>query len=180
MQNYLVTTAVAFAVATDAFSVSLGLGTKKINFNKITLIALVIGLFHVIMPLVGLIAGDFLTLILKDFGEFAGGIILLYIGYSMLNEYLDNNANNRIDFTRGLGLVIFAVSVSIDALTVGFTLGLAGRASIISAVIFGIVAFAMTTVGLLMGNKITYYVENKSILIGGIILIIMGGYFIIT
>lgn len=51
----------AFALGMDAFSVGLGMGMAKLKRNQVFQIGVIIGLFHVIMPLGGMIAGQFLS-----------------------------------------------------------------------------------------------------------------------
>ena len=51
----------AFALGMDAFSVGLGMGMYKLRLRKIFNIGITIGLFHVWMPLLGLVAGKFLS-----------------------------------------------------------------------------------------------------------------------
>ncbi|MDR6120978.1 putative Mn2+ efflux pump MntP [Bacillus sp. SLBN-46] len=45
----------AFALGMDAFSVGLGMGMYKLRLRKIFEIGITIGIFHVWMPLVGLL-----------------------------------------------------------------------------------------------------------------------------
>lgn len=50
----------AFALGMDAFSVGLGMGMAKLRNSQMLQIGVIIGLFHVIMPLFGMMAGQFL------------------------------------------------------------------------------------------------------------------------
>ena len=49
----------AFALGMDAFSVGLGMGMAKLRNSQMLQIGVIIGLFHVIMPLFGMMAGQF-------------------------------------------------------------------------------------------------------------------------
>ncbi len=182
MPNILLTIMIAFAVASDTFSVSLGVGTTRyLKPGKIGKISLIIGASHVIMPLLGIYLGSFLAGYLEELGDFLAGALLIFIGHRMIVGYQEGRDRaSNLDLTRGTGLLLFAFTVSIDALTVGLTFGLAGRASWLIALIFGIVAFIMTAVGLLLGGQLTRYIKNKGELIGGILLVIMGSYFILS
>lgn len=51
----------AFALGMDAFSVGLGMGMVKLRKKQIFYIGFIIGLFHVIMPLAGMAAGNMLS-----------------------------------------------------------------------------------------------------------------------
>ncbi|OWZ83666.1 manganese efflux pump MntP family protein [Natranaerobius trueperi] len=180
MPNLLVTTFIAMAIASDAFSVSLGIGTKSISYSRVGIVSITVATFHVIMPLIGLYLGDFMAGYLEEIGEILGGALLLFIGYRMIREHFNTEEEeSTMDFTKGTGLLIFAVSVSIDALTAGFTLGLAGAASIVTAIIFGVVALVMTGLGLFLGQHLQGILKGKGELIGGSLIILIGLYFII-
>ncbi|MFP9216859.1 manganese efflux pump MntP family protein, partial [Enterococcus faecalis] len=62
----------AFALGMDAFSVGLGMGMVKLRKKQIFYIGFIIGLFHVIMPLAGMAAGNMLSGLL--------GVLAVYIG----------------------------------------------------------------------------------------------------
>lgn len=181
MPNLIVITAIAMAVASDAFSVSLGVGTtKQLKIPRVGKIALIIGSFHVIMPLIGIYLGSFLAGYLEELGDFIAGVILIALGFKMVSDFQQEKEKEaNIDLTRGTGLIVFAFTVSIDALTVGLTFGLAGTQSIYTALIFGTVAFLLTAFGLYLGGQLTKYIKNKGELVGGTLLMLMGAYFIL-
>lgn len=49
----------AFALGMDAFSVSLGMGMASIRLKQIVKVGLTVGLFHIWMPLIGMLTGNF-------------------------------------------------------------------------------------------------------------------------
>ena len=181
MPNLLVMTLIAAAVASDAFSVSLGVGTtKRIEPSRMGKISLIIGIFHIVMPLIGIFMGSLLAGYLERIGDLVAGTILIFIGHKMIRDYQEGEDKaSKFDLTKGTGLIVFAFTVSIDALTVGLTLGLAGAESFYIALLFGVVAFFMTGIGLLLGSELTKYIKNKGELVGGILLVLMGAYFIL-
>lgn len=74
----------AFALGMDAFSVGLGMGMAKLKRNQVFQIGVIIGLFHVIMPLGGMIAGQFLSGALGALAGYIGGALLLVLGIQMI------------------------------------------------------------------------------------------------
>jgi len=58
------------------------------------------------------------------------------------------------DPTRGLTLVALAVATSIDALAVGFSLGLLEVKILLPAVVIGLVAAAFTCCGMKLGRRV--------------------------
>ena len=74
----------AFALGMDAFSVGLGMGMFRLTKRHIFKIGVTIGLFHVWMPLLGMVAGKFLS---EQFGAIAGyigGLLLILLGLQMI------------------------------------------------------------------------------------------------
>ena len=48
-----------FALGMDAFSVSLGMGMMALKIRQILYIGVTIGIFHIIMPFIGMVLGRF-------------------------------------------------------------------------------------------------------------------------
>lgn len=74
----------AFALGMDAFSVGLGMGMVKLRKKQIFYIGFIIGLFHVIMPLAGMAAGNMLSGLLGVLAVYIGGALLFVLGVQML------------------------------------------------------------------------------------------------
>ncbi|RCK12965.1 hypothetical protein DT075_07545 [Bacillus licheniformis] len=60
------------------------LGMAKLKRNQVFQIGVIIGLFHVIMPLGGMIAGQFLSGALGALAGYIGGALLLVLGIQMI------------------------------------------------------------------------------------------------
>jgi manganese efflux pump family protein len=163
----------AFALGMDAFSVGLGMGMYRLRLRQILKIGITIGIFHVWMPLVGMIAGRFLS---EQFGSFAsliGGLLLILLGIQMIWAGLRKGQESIIT-PIGLGLLFFALSVSLDSFSVGLTLGIYGARTVAAIVCFGFAATVMTWVGLLIGRKVQGWLGSYSESLGGIILLAFG------
>jgi putative Mn2+ efflux pump MntP len=72
------------------------------------------------------------------------------------------------------GLLVLAASVSMDALSVGFTLGTVKASLIMVALVCGVVAGLMTFAGLLLGRGLGRWAGEKAQLAGGLILLGIG------
>lgn len=163
----------AFALGMDAFSVGLGMGMFKLRLKQVFKIGVIVGLFHVLMPLLGIVAGRFLS---DKFGEIAayiGGGLLILLGLQMLWSSLQKEDESLITPV-GFGLFIFAVSVSLDSFSVGLTLGIFGAKTILVLSLFGIGAAVLTWIGLLIGRKVQGWLGSYSVSLGGAILLAFG------
>ncbi|WP_251551773.1 manganese efflux pump MntP family protein [Neobacillus muris] len=163
----------AAALGMDAFSVGLGMGMYKLRLKRIFVIGLSIGLFHVLMPLAGISAGKFLS---EKFGSFAsliGGLLLILLGLQMIWSSFKSE-EEKVITPVGFGLLIFALSVSLDSFSVGLTLGIYGTKTVLVLLCFGIAATTLTWAGLLLGKKVRGWMGVYSEALGGAILLAFG------
>ena len=163
----------AFALGMDAFSVGLGMGMFKLRLRQIFKIGITIGLFHVWMPLVGMLAGKFLSDKFGLFASFVGGLLLIALGGQMIWSSL-RKSEESVMTPAGFGLIIFATSVSLDSFSLGLTLGIYGAKTIVVIICFGVVATILTWAGLLIGKKAQGWVGSYSTALGGSILLAFG------
>lgn len=163
----------AVALSMDAFSISLGLGLLGINYRRIILIGLAVGFFHVAMPLIGMFIGRILSYMMGTIAHFIGGSGLMILGSQMLLSTL-RRESPVIFSPRGLGLLVFSLSVSIDSFSVGLSLGMIGLKTWVTVLSFGAFSMLFTWAGLVLGKKVGPLVGNRSAWIGGFILIFFG------
>lgn len=163
----------AFALGMDAFSVGLGMGMIQLRLKQIFFIGVTIGIFHMWMPLVGLMIGDFLSDQFGVFATYAGGGLLLLLGLQMIvSSFKDDD--QRMITPVGFGLFIFALSVSLDSFSVGLSLGIYGAKTVVVILMFGLVSMVLTWVGLLLGRKVQTWLGKYSEALGGSILLAFG------
>lgn len=187
--NFLTILAIAGALGTDAFSLAVCMGMGKGKNRQLYLFPLVVALFHVFMPLIGLGAGIMLGKVLGQVAGFVGGAVLVLMGLHMFHEALEKQESGqdcpvslpvtagapRIRILTGLwALVVVAGSVSLDALTAGLSLGALQANLWLTVITFGLVAGGMTLAGLLFGARLGRWLGEKAQLIGGIFLAIIG------
>lgn len=163
----------AFALGMDAFSVGLGMGMFKLRLKQIFLIGLTVGFFHIWMPLLGMICGRFLSVQFGTFAAYAGGMLLVLLGIQMFISGIRGGDSLTIA-PIGKGLLVFALSVSLDSFSVGLTLGIFGARTWVTIICFGCAATLLTWSGLLIGRKIQGIFGLYSELLGGSILCAFG------
>jgi manganese efflux pump family protein len=164
----------AFALGMDAFSVGLGMGMFKLRLRQIFKIGITIGLFHVWMPLLGMIAGKFLSEQFGTIATYIGGALLLLLGLQMVWSSFKNEEESSVMAPIGFGLIVFAFSVSLDSFSVGLTLGIYQAKTILVLLCFGIAATILTWSGLIIGRKVQNWLGKYSVALGGSILLAFG------
>jgi manganese efflux pump family protein len=168
----------ALALGMDAFSLGIGMGMLRLRWREISRISLTIGIFHVIMPLIGMGVGLFLAREIGDVTKWIGSLLLIGLGLHMIWNSLkgegDESEMRASNKTTGIGLLLFAMSVSIDSLSVGFSLGTFGANVVLAVTLFGICGALMAALGLAIGRRVSHLLGEYGEVIGGVVLVVFG------
>lgn len=164
----------AVALGTDAFSMCLGLGMAGVTLRQILTISLTVLVFHVLMPLLGWFAGDITGTLVGRAAGVIGAVLLIWLGLKMIRSSCGDDAGHGQVPVTYWGLLVLAASVSMDAFSVGFSLGVHKVNLPLTAGTIGLVAGVMTGAGLVLGRVVGTRVGERSVLLGGIILIVIG------
>ncbi len=173
-------TAIAIALAMDAFAVSIATGAalKTISFRQNFRLAWHFALFQAIMPILGWSAGVSVLKWVEKFDHWIAFGLLIFVAQGMLRSSFnkERQENSPSDPTRGMTLVILSIATSIDALAVGFSLSMLNISIWIPAFIIGVVAGGFTTAGLHIGRKMGSidYLSRYAEAGGGAVLIGIG------
>ncbi|WP_459502006.1 manganese efflux pump MntP [Bacillus sp. C1] len=163
----------AFALGMDAFSVSLGMGMVALRMRQIMYIGMTIGLFHIVMPFLGMILGRFLSETFGHMATVAGAILLIGLGFYIVYSAIVEEEETRAAPV-GISLLVFAFSVSVDSFSVGLSLGIYGAQMIVTILLFGLVSMILAWGGLLIGRHAKRFLGMYGEVLGGIILIGFG------
>ena len=166
---------IAISLSMDAFSLSLIYGTYGLPNKDQFLLAGIVGIFHLIMPLLGLAFGSVLMNYIVFNVNWVVGIIFLIIGIEMLiSSKKDEEVKVLVSL---LGFLFFGLSVSIDSLTTGVGLSAISQNYIGVASLFMVVSAIFTYVGLKLGDKLSNKFGKYATISGGIMMIMLGiGY----
>ncbi|MRX71077.1 hypothetical protein GJU40_02695 [Bacillus lacus] len=163
----------AFALGMDAFSVGMGMGLIKLRLRQIFYIGLTIGAFHIGMPLMGILIGRVLSDTFGTIATVIGGVLLVLLGLQMILSSFKKEEGPALSPV-GFGLIVFALSVSLDSFSVGLSLGIYGARTLLTILIFGVVSMVLTWMGLLIGNRVQGWLGMYSEVLGGSILLAFG------
>lgn len=167
---------ISFGLSVDSFTVAIckGLSMNKMNYKTSIIIGLYFGIFQAIMPLIGYTLGSMFASTISSVDHWVAFVLLLIIGCSMIKETFSNEeevSNGDISFKT---MCLLGIATSIDALAVGITFSLFKVNILLSISLIGIIAFAMSVLGVKIGNKFGNKYEKSSKVFGGILLIILG------
>lgn len=168
MSSFFTILLIGISLSMDAFSLSLIYGIIGMNQKQKITLSIIVGIYHFIMPLIGLNFGLFIDNISFINLHIISSIILIYIGIDLIISNFKEEENLIISI---LGFIMFGLSVSIDSLTIGIGLKTITTNYILSSIVFSISSITFTYLGLILGNIIGKRVGKYAKTIGGIILI---------
>jgi putative Mn2+ efflux pump MntP len=176
--QFLTLLIIAMALGFDAFSLGLGIGLKGVRLLDILKLGIVIGLFHIIMPIGGLLTGQLVSGLLGDVATSAAGVLLVLLGGHMIYSSIRGEEVQSFNHRSALGLLVLAISVSIDAFSVGVTLGMFSADMWLTILLFGLFGGLMSMLGLLLGRRVSGNLGEYGEACGGAILLVFGVMFI--
>jgi len=168
---------IAFGLAMDAFAVALGVGATRqaIWFRPGFRQAFHFGLFQFMMPVIGWGVGATIVQFIAAYDHWIAFGLLAFVGGKMIKESFEKGDRvSRADPTRSWTLVMLAVATSVDALAVGLSLAMLEVHILYPSLIIGIVAAAMTTLGLALGNRLGRTFGKRMELVGRLVLVGIG------
>lgn len=167
--------AVGLAMDSVTVSISCGLILYKFNFRNSLRIALFMGFFQGLMPVIGWILGSTFNEYVISVDHWIAFAILLFLGLRMVYEHFTTRDDFKcFDPTSYKVLTGLALATSIDALAVGITFSLIEISILYSALLIGFTSFVLSFFAVYLGSKFKQNMKIPFELIGGLILILIG------
>lgn len=163
----------AFALAMDAFAVALTQGAKfRPSAAGGLAIAATFGVFQALMPLAGWAIGTVALAYAAAVDHWIAFGLLAFLGVRMLGGHVgEGEAAHALT---GRALLIAGVATSIDALAAGITLPALGVTPWLAAGLIGLVTFALSGAGVVLGHRAGEHLGPWAERAGGVILIGLG------
>ena len=165
---------VAASLGLDVFAVSVGVGMRGMTTAQKVRIGLAFTTAEVSMTVIGVGIGNVAGRLIGDVAGYLGFAALVAVGSYMVIETLRESEAGGFDLSQGWGLLLGALSISLDSLGIGFSINYIGVPLAVSLICIGVVAASSTTLGLTIGRALGSKAESGAALWGGIILIVTG------
>lgn len=124
----------------------------------------------------GAVTGAFFGGVAGYFGFFA----LIGLGiWTVRESFREASRRAPIDMSRGWGLALASLSISLDSLGVGFSILYIGVPVVATLGAIALVSVASTSAGLTLGNRLGRRVEERAELLGGVLLALTGAAFVL-
>lgn len=167
---------IAVGLSMDAFAVAIakGLSVRAVTPRHSVCVGGWFGGFQALMPLIGFYLGVTFSKFVSNVDHWIAFFLLGLIGINMIREA---TACEKVvpdpDFSVRT-MFLMAVATSIDALAVGVSFAVLSVDIWLAIAIIGITTFALSIVGLKIGNIFGCRYKSKAEFFGGSILLLLG------
>jgi len=169
--------AVALAVGLDVLAVSVGVGVTRLAFDASIRVGSAFAASEIAMQVIGYGLGSGAGRLLGTVATYVGLILLAAIGGMMIRNSFRDLSYPTFDATRGLGLVVTSLSISLDSLGVGMALPTVAIPLLPLLIIVSATTTIFTFVGLAFGARLGERYERSAERTAGILLILLAGWF---
>ena len=159
-------------LALDTFAVAAAIGMAGLPRRERMRVSLIFAAFEMVMPVIGFAVGRVLGGAVGNVAEYLAIAVLIGVGASMLRADDDErgvvSAAARV---RGLAVVGLGLSVSLDELAIGFTIGLLRLPIVLVVALIGLQAFVAAQLGQRLGARLGARVAEGAERAAGIALV---------
>ena len=171
--------AVAIAVGLDVLAVSVGVGITRLGWNAKLRLGIAFASSEIIMQVVGYGLGTGAGRMVGVVASYFGFALLALVGAFMIRSSLHEDPEAEFDATRGGGLLLTSLSISLDSLGVGFALPGVSIPLIPLLITVSISTTIFTFVGLEFGARLGERYEKGAERAAGAILILLAIMFMV-
>lgn len=174
---------IGVGLSMDAFAVAMcqGVSMKKLDLKRTALIALFFGGFQALMPLLGFALGSTFASAVTIGPWIAAGLLLL-LGAKMLIDGIRDKDDAPSEAGTIARLFVLAIATSIDAFAVGVSFSMEkgvswigpGTSIFLAILLIGATTFALSWLGVWIGNRFGLRYHRAATIFGGVVLILIG------
>jgi manganese efflux pump family protein len=164
----------------ESFAVAAALGAAGAAGRQRWRITAVFVLFEGGMPIVGLLLGAPVARSVGELADYLAAAALAGVGIWLLvkeDEDKEEEQARRLLSAHGLALLGLGLSISLDELAIGFTLGLAGLPVVAVLVAIPVQAFLAAQLGLALGARVSDRWREYTERTAAVLLILLGVWY---
>jgi putative Mn2+ efflux pump MntP len=168
--------ALVLPLGLDTFAVAAALGLADASPGRRWRLALVFTGFEAGMPLVGLGLGAPLGHAIGGAADYVAiGVLLAFGIYTLVSpEEGEDETLGKLRRMRGFGAIVLGITISLDELAIGFTLGLLRLPVVLVIVLIAVQAFVAAQVGLHLGARLGEGAREGAERLAGVALVGVG------
>lgn len=169
-------------LAIDTFVLSAALGVAGLPRRLRVRTSLVLASFEAGMPIVGVFVGRGVGNFVGQFAGYTAAIVIGLAGVLLVRAGDDDEKeHDRVRLlarARGFAIIDLGISISLDELAIGLSLGLLHLSLPIAVAFLGVQAFAASQAGLWIGARIGDHLRDGSQRLAGVLLVAVAGILI--
>ena len=167
--------AVALAVGLDVLAISLGVGVAGLAYDASLRVGLAFASSEIAMQIIGYGLGAGASHLLGEIAAYAGFALLASIGVVMIRKSFRHSSEEHFDATRGAGLLLASLSISLDSLGVGIALPALAIPLLPLLITVSVTTTIFTLIGLAFGARLGERYERNAGRGAGAILVLLAG-----
>ena len=162
----------------DTFAIAAALGMSGLTRRDRLRVTALFTAFEMGMPIVGIVLGHVAGNVAGNAADYVAIAILIGLGVFMLwPRRRDRDEPERVGLlarTHGLAAIGLGISISLDELAIGFTLGLLRFPVVLVIALIGLQTLIVTQAGLRLGSRIGEAVRERAEQLAGVVLAALG------
>lgn len=160
----------------DTFAVAAALGAMGVSPGDRLRISVLFTAFEAGMPLIGLGLGTPLGHAIGAAADYVAiGVLLAFGLYTLRSSEAGKEERvARLARGRGVGVLLLGISISLDELAIGLTLGLLRLPGALVVVLIAVQTFAITQLGLRLGARLSERLREGAERLAGVALTGLG------
>jgi manganese efflux pump family protein len=157
----------------DTFAVAAALGMRGLPSRQRLRVSLLMSSFEMAMPLFGLLLGRALGRLVGSAADYLAIGVLALLGLWMLFHEEGDEGEQVAQLASGQGLALLALglSISLDELAIGFTVGLLRLSLWVAVVLIGAQAFVFAQLGFRLGAQLNETLRERAEQLAGLTLL---------
>jgi putative Mn2+ efflux pump MntP len=171
--TYIRVALIAASLGLDTFAVSVGIGTAKLNAAARLRVVFAFATAETVMTFFGTLVGRGVQSVVGGVASYAGFAALVAIGAYMIFETL-RESEAGFDLTRGWGLFVASLSISLDALGIGFSIAYLGVPLGLMFAAIAVASGSAAAIGLFLGRFFGAKAERSAGVVAGVLLMLTG------
>ena len=166
--------ALVLPLGLDTFAVAAALGMAGATARQRRRLSTLMVGFEMGMPLVGLVLGAPLGRAIGGAADFLAIAVLLSFGlYTLFFRHVEDERVGGLVDARGWRAILLGVSISLDELAVGFTLGLLHVPVVAVIILIGVQTLVVVQLGMRVGSRLSARARDGAEHLAGLALTVL-------
>jgi putative Mn2+ efflux pump MntP len=170
------TIALILPLCLDTFAIAAAIGLTRPTGAQRLRFSLLFAAFEGGMPVIGLLVGAGLGRAIGGWSDYVAIAALAGLGlYMLFGRDDDEGRAQRLATSSGSAVLVLGLSVSLDELAIGFSLGLLNVPIVPAIILIAAQAFVVSQIGFVLGGRVGEATREGAERLAGAVLLAIGG-----